>query len=145
MQFVLKRAKSYLKKPKVIVSLFFLFVLTLIFWFCLPNPLFNSPTSYVIDDDQGQLLGASIANDGQWRFPYNPTVPEKFKQCIITFEDKRFERHPGFDIVAFSRAIKQNLSSKKVSSGGSTLTMQVIRLATSNACTIVKSIKNTAA
>ncbi|WP_431200377.1 penicillin-binding protein 1C [Mucilaginibacter sp. P25] len=130
MQFALKRAKSYLKKPKVIVSLFFLFVLTLIFWFCLPNPLFNSPTSYVIDDDRGQLLGASIANDGQWRFPYNPTVPEKFKQCIITFEDKRFEHHPGFDIVAFSRAIKQNLSSKKVSSGGSTLTMQVIRLAT---------------
>jgi penicillin-binding protein 1C len=130
MQFVLKRAKSYLKKPKVIVSLFFLFVLTLIFWFCLPNPLFNSPTSYVIDDDQGQLLGASIANDGQWRFPYNPAVPEKFKQCIITFEDKRFEHHPGFDVVAFSRAIKQNLNSKKVSSGGSTLTMQVIRLAT---------------
>jgi penicillin-binding protein 1C len=130
MQFVLKRAKSYLKRPKVIVSLFFLFVLTLIFWFCLPNPLFNSPTSYVIDDDQGQLLGASIANDGQWRFPYNADVPEKFKQCIITFEDKRFEHHPGFDLIAFSRAIKQNLSSKKVSSGGSTITMQVIRLAT---------------
>jgi penicillin-binding protein 1C len=130
MQFVLKRTKSYLKKPKVIVTLFFLFVLTLIFWFCLPKPLFNSPTSYVIDDDQGQLLGASIATDGQWRFPYNASVPEKFKQCIITFEDKRFEHHPGFDIMAFSRAIKQNLSSKKVASGGSTITMQVIRMAT---------------
>jgi penicillin-binding protein 1C len=141
MQFVLKRAKSYLKKPKVIVSLFFLFVLTLIFWFCLPKPLFNSPTSYVIDDDQGQLLGASIANDGQWRFPYNADVPEKFKQCIITFEDKRFEHHPGFDIVAFSRAIKQNLSSKKVSSGGSTITMQVIRLATKHKRNIWNKLK----
>lgn len=141
MQFVLKRAKSYLKKPKVIVSLFFLFVLTLIFWFCLPKPLFNSPTSYVIDDDQGQLLGASIANDGQWRFPYNADVPEKFKQCIITFEDKRFERHPGFDIVAFGRAIKQNLNSKKVSSGGSTITMQVIRLATKHKRNIWNKLK----
>lgn len=141
MQFVLKRAKSYLKKPKVIVSLFFLFVLTLIFWFCLPKPLFNSPTSYVIDDDQGQLLGASIANDGQWRFPYNADVPEKFKQCIITFEDKRFEHHPGFDIVAFGRAIKQNLSSKKVSSGGSTITMQVIRLATKHKRNIWNKLK----
>ncbi|QEM09908.1 penicillin-binding protein 1C [Mucilaginibacter rubeus] len=141
MQFVLKRAKSYLKKPKVIVSLFFLFVLTLIFWFCLPKPLFNSPTSYVIDDDQGQLLGASIANDGQWRFPYNADVPEKFKQCIITFEDKRFEHHPGFDLIAFSRAIKQNLSSKKVSSGGSTLTMQVIRLATKHKRNIWNKLK----
>ncbi|SEN94267.1 penicillin-binding protein 1C [Mucilaginibacter gossypiicola] len=141
MQFVLKRAKSYLKKPKVIASLFFLFVLTLIFWFCLPKPLFNSPTSYVIDDDQGQLLGASIASDGQWRFPYNADVPEKFKQCIITFEDKRFERHPGFDIVAFSRAIKQNLNSKKVSSGGSTITMQVIRLATKHKRNIWNKLK----
>lgn len=138
---MLKRTKSYLKKPKVIASLFFLFVLTLMFWFCLPKPLFNSPTSYVIDDDQGQLLGASIANDGQWRFPYNPAVPEKFKQCIITFEDKRFEHHPGFDIVAFSRAIKQNLGSKKVSSGGSTLTMQVIRLATKHKRNIWNKLK----
>ncbi|WP_413667631.1 penicillin-binding protein 1C [Mucilaginibacter sp. Mucisp86] len=107
----------------------------------MPKPLFNSPTSYVIDDDQGQLLGASIANDGQWRFPYNGSVPEKFKQCIITFEDKRFEHHPGFDIVAFSRAIKQNLRSKKVSSGGSTITMQVIRLATKHKRNIWNKLK----
>ncbi|AYL95865.1 penicillin-binding protein 1C [Mucilaginibacter celer] len=130
MHFLLKRTKKLLKKPKVIIILSLLFVLTLIFWFCLPSPLFRSPTSYVIDDEQGELLGASIASDGQWRFPYNPDVPEKFKQCIIAFEDKRFEHHPGFDPIAFSRAIKQNLSSKKVTSGGSTITMQVIRLAT---------------
>ncbi len=104
--------------------------LSLLFWFCLPKPLFNSPTSYVIDDANGQLLGASIASDGQWRFPPNADVPEKFKQCIISFEDKRFMHHPGFDILAFARAAKQNLRSKKVTSGGSTITMQVIRLAT---------------
>ncbi|SDD32258.1 penicillin-binding protein 1C [Mucilaginibacter pineti] len=130
MQAVLKRAKSYFKKPKVILLLVFLLVLTSLFWFCLPSPLFKSPTSYVIDDDQGQLLGASIATDGQWRFPYNDSVPAKFKQCIIAFEDKRFEHHPGFDALAFGRAIRQNLRSSKVTSGGSTLTMQVIRLAT---------------
>ncbi|QEC74521.1 penicillin-binding protein 1C [Mucilaginibacter ginsenosidivorax] len=130
MQAVLKRIKTYLKRPKVIFLLVFLFVLTVLFWFCLPKPLFKNPTSYVIDDNQGQLLGASIAKDGQWRFPYNDSVPQKFKQCIIAFEDKRFDRHPGFDALAFGRAIKQNISSKKVTSGGSTLTMQVIRLAT---------------
>lgn len=130
MQAVLKPIKTYLQKPKVIFLLVFLFVLTLLFWFCLPKPLFKSPTSYVIDDDQGQLLGASIATDGQWRFPYNDSVPEKFKKCIIAFEDKRFEHHPGFDPLALGRAIKQNLLSKKVTSGGSTLTMQVIRMAT---------------
>ncbi|WP_454802672.1 penicillin-binding protein 1C [Mucilaginibacter phyllosphaerae] len=100
------------------------------FAFCLPKPLFNSPTSFVIDDNTGQLLGASIATDGQWRFPYNAEVPKKFTKCIIAFEDKRFNNHLGFDPLAFGRAIEQNIRSKKVTSGGSTLTMQVIRLAT---------------
>jgi penicillin-binding protein 1C len=136
MQLGLNRIILFLKKPKVIIILAFVFVLSLLFWFCLPNPLFNSPTSYVIDDSGGQLLGASIASDGQWRFPPNNEVPEKFKQCIISFEDKRFMHHSGFDIFAFSRAIKQNFHSKKIQSGGSTITMQVIRLATKHKRTI---------
>jgi penicillin-binding protein 1C len=130
MRLGLNRIKTYLKKPKVIIILSFLLAMFLLFWFCLPKPLFHSPTSYVIDDTDGQLLGASIATDGQWRFPPNADVPEKFKQCIIAFEDKRFMHHPGFDILALGRAIKQNFHSKRVKSGGSTITMQVIRLAT---------------
>ncbi|MDO3644162.1 penicillin-binding protein 1C [Mucilaginibacter sp. L3T2-6] len=102
----------------------------MLFWFCLPKPMFNSPTSYVIDDADGQLLGAAIASDGQWRFPHNASVPQKFKQCIMAFEDKRFMHHPGVDIFALARAVKQNFHSGKVTSGGSTITMQVIRLAT---------------
>ncbi|MFI5160901.1 MAG: penicillin-binding protein 1C [Sphingobacteriales bacterium] len=130
MQTRLNRVKNYLKKPKVIILLSFLLVCFLLFWFCLPKVLFNSPTSYVIDDDKGQLLGASIAADGQWHFPYDTNVPEKFKQCIIAFEDKRFENHPGVDVLALGRAIKQNIGGKHVVSGGSTITMQVIRLST---------------
>lgn len=136
MRLGLNRIKIYLKRPKVIIILTFLFALLLLFWFCLPKPLFNSPTSYVIDDADGQLLGAAIATDGQWRFPPNAEVPEKFKQCILAFEDKRFMYHPGFDVLAFARAIKQNLRSKKVTSGGSTITMQVIRLATKHKRTV---------
>lgn len=119
----------------------FVVIAGLFFWFCLPTRLFNSPTSYVIDDPDGQLLGASIATDGQWRFPPNAEVPEKFKHCIITFEDKRFMHHWGFDVLAFSRAIKQNLSSKKIESGGSTLTMQVIRMATRDKRTVWNKLK----
>ncbi|ASU34803.1 penicillin-binding protein 1C [Mucilaginibacter xinganensis] len=124
------RISFLIKKPKVIIILSFLSALFLLFWLCLPSPLFNSPTSYVIDDTDGQLLGASIATDGQWRFPPNADVPEKFRQCIITFEDKRFMHHPGFDLLALGRAFRQNFQSNKVTSGGSTITMQVIRLAT---------------
>jgi len=137
----LKRITGYLKKPKVIIILSFLFVCGLLFWFCLPKQLFNSPTSYVIDDANGQLLGASIAADGQWRFPPNSEVPEKFKQCIITFEDKRYMHHLGFDVLAFGRAIRQNFHSRKVQSGGSTITMQVIRLSTKHKRTVWNKFK----
>lgn len=98
------------------------------FWLALPKHLFNAPTSFVITDKDGNLLNASIASDGQWRFPHNAEVPDKFVQCITTFEDKRFFYHPGVDPVAIARAVIRNIRNKKVVSGGSTLTMQVVRL-----------------
>lgn len=109
-------------------------ILSLLIWllFCLPAQLFNAPTSFVITSSNGSLLNASIAADGQWRFPYNKNVPLKFSNCITTFEDKRFYYHPGIDPIAICRAIVQNIKSKKVVSGGSTITMQVIRLSKKN-------------
>ncbi|MBX2925470.1 MAG: penicillin-binding protein 1C [Chitinophagaceae bacterium] len=110
------------------IFLLTLLVFLLWFWLCLPDPLFNSPASYVIEASNGDLLGATIAADGQWRFPYNPDVPDKFKACIIAFEDQRFLYHPGVDLLAMARAIRQNIRSSRTVSGGSTITMQVIRL-----------------
>ncbi|HRH61452.1 MAG TPA: penicillin-binding protein 1C, partial [Chitinophagaceae bacterium] len=107
-------------------------VLLISFCFCLPSQLFNAPTSFVITDKDGKLLNATIAGDGQWRFPYDQDVPEKFVQCITTFEDKRFFYHPGVDPIAMARAIQQNINRKKIVSGGSTLTMQVIRMQQKN-------------
>jgi penicillin-binding protein 1C len=98
------------------------------FYFSLPKKLFNAPTSYVIEDADGNLLNATIAADGQWRFPYNKNVPQKFIDCITTFEDKRFFKHPGVDPISIGRAIVKNVKNKGVVQGGSTLTMQVIRL-----------------
>lgn len=102
------------------------------FWFCLPYKLFNAPTSYVIEDKDGNLLNATIAADGQWRFPYNKDVPQKFIDCITTFEDRRFFKHPGVDPVAIGRAVIKNVKNKGVVQGGSTITMQVIRLSKKN-------------
>ncbi len=102
--------------------------LLIIFWFSLPEVLFNDPTSTVIEDRNGTLLGAKIAADGQWRFPYDGNVPGKFKTAIIEFEDNRFYQHPGVNPFSLIRALWQNIRSGSVVSGGSTLTMQVIRL-----------------
>ena len=97
--------------------------------FCLPRQLFHVPYSTVVTDRNEELLGARIASDGQWRFPPRKTTPEKIKQCLITFEDKHFYHHWGVNPLATGRALYQNLKNKRVVSGGSTLTMQTIRLA----------------
>lgn len=122
---------SFLKKRK---GRWFtaLFIFSIYYAFCLPSVLFTDPTSTVLLDKDGHLLGAKIASDGQWRFPERKKVPYKFAQCIIQYEDRQFYYHPGFNPIAFGRAMKQNLSNKRVVSGGSTLTMQVIRIARKN-------------
>lgn len=98
------------------------------YFFSLPKILFNKPYSTVIEDRDSKLLGASIAPDGQWRFPEGNNIPGKFKTAIVLFEDKRFYSHPGVDVRSLARAMQQNFKSGKIVSGGSTISMQVIRL-----------------
>lgn len=96
---------------------------------CLPRDLFRGvPYATVVEDASGELLGARIAADGQWRFPPCDSIPKRYETALIQFEDRRFRYHPGVDPAAIARAIVQNLRAGRVESGGSTLTMQVIRL-----------------
>lgn len=100
--------------------------------FSLPSPLFSVSYSTVLLDRDNNLLNASISDDGQWRFPIQQDIPDKFRDAIVMFEDKRFDSHWGVDPRALYRATLQNFEAKKVVSGGSTLTMQVIRLSRDN-------------
>ena len=119
------KIKKGMAKPVLILTAI---IILLLFWFSLPSKLFTDPASTVIEDKNGILLGAKIASDGQWRFPQNCCVPGKFKTAIIEFEDNHFYQHPGVNPFSLVRAVYQNIRSGKVVSGGSTLTMQVIRL-----------------
>lgn len=97
-----------------------------------PRPLFNAPLSAVVLDKKGALLSARIAQDGQWRFAGTDTIPHKFERCILTFEDRKFHYHLGVDPLAMMRATIRNLRAGHVVEGGSTLTMQVARMAAGN-------------
>lgn len=110
------------------VAVIFTSFLIITYACCLPRKLFRVPYSTVVTDRNNQLLGARIAADGQWRFPPRDSVPSKMRQCFICFEDKHFNRHFGVDPLALIRALWQNVRNGHIVSGGSTLTMQVIRL-----------------
>ena len=109
-----------------------MFILLVVYYFSLPRTLFQEPYSTVIESKEGELLGAKIARDGQWRFPEQDSVPNKFKKCIVYFEDEYFNYHPGFNAIAMVNAIKQNQKAGKTVRGGSTITQQVIRLSRKN-------------
>jgi len=96
---------------------------------CLPGDLFRgTPYATVVTDRNGELLGARIASDGQWRFPPCDTVPSRYATALVQFEDRHFRWHPGVDPLALARALRSNLREGHVVSGGSTITMQVVRM-----------------
>ncbi len=95
----------------------------------LPDPLFQVSYSTVLEARDGTLLGARIARDEQWRFPVADSIPEKFRHCLRMYEDEFFYQHPGVNPVALGKALVQNVRSGKVVRGGSTLSMQVVRMA----------------
>lgn len=118
------------QRPRASIAV--LGLLLLAYAFCLPRPLFDAPVSFVLEARDGELLGARIAADGQWRFPALDSLPPKFEEALLAFEDRRFYRHPGVDPISLVRALVQNVRAGKVVSGGSTLSMQVIRMAQGN-------------
>ena len=67
--------------------IFFPFLLFMIILLMpLSDPLFNDGYSTVLEASNGAVLGATIAEDGQWRFPEPDSVPYKFKNALLLFD-----------------------------------------------------------
>lgn len=104
-------------------------VFLLLAFFILIRPVrFHNLTSTVLLDRNGQLLSATVSDEGMWQFPETDTVPYKFAICLTQFEDAYFWYHLGVNPVSVVRAMVQNIKARKVVSGASTLTMQLVRL-----------------
>ena len=127
-----KKNKIISRKRLLLFGSLLLLALLLGFYFCVPRPLFNAPFSTVVESSDGRLLGARIAADQQWRFPAPDSVPAKYEKCLLLFEDRYFYSHPGINPVALVRALVQDIKAGKIVSGGSTITMQVCRMARGN-------------
>lgn len=121
------RQRKWLKIPIIILGVYILLLVII----PLPHPLFSSDYATVLEDRDGQLLSATLSKDQQWRFPPADSVPYKFRTAIRLFEDEYFYLHPGINPVSVIRAAKQNIVAGEIVSGGSTITMQTIRLALS--------------
>jgi penicillin-binding protein 1C len=95
-----------------------------------PLPLDRAvAASQIVTDRDGLLLRAFTTPEGRWRLDADQaTVSPHYLKILFAFEDRRFFDHPGIDPLALGRAVWQSLREGRITSGGSTLTMQVARL-----------------
>ena len=121
-----------INKTWIISILLFILFLWGGMYLLVPRTLFPVSYSTLLYSSEGNLLGARIAPDGQWRFPATDSLPDKFITCLTTYEDRYFFYHLGIDAAAILRAAYLNVRYHRVVSGGSTLTMQLARLARGN-------------
>ena len=80
-------------------------------------------------DRNGRIL--RLFPDGQDRMGLwcdGKSFPAHLKAAVIAAEDKRFNYHSGFDLIAIIRAMYCNVRRQKTISGASTITQQVVRL-----------------
>lgn len=80
-------------------------------------------------DRDGVLLRPFLVSSGHWRLRTSlDEVDPNYIAMLIAYEDKRFRDHSGVDWRALLRAAGQALRHGRITSGGSTLTMQTARL-----------------
>jgi penicillin-binding protein 1C len=99
-----------------------------VLYLLVPKQIFDKPKSNIIFSKDGKLLSAKIARDGQWRFPSNSNISYKVEKCILAFEDDYFYYHLGFNPISIFKAIYANTKNGMIKRGGSTISMQTVRL-----------------
>ncbi|EFA6406254.1 penicillin-binding protein 1C, partial [Escherichia coli] len=94
-----------------------------------PLPLHEVNPARVVVAQDGTPLWRFADADGIWRYPVTiEDVSPRYLEALINYEDRWFWKHPGVNPFSVARAAWQDLTSGRVISGGSTLTMQVARL-----------------
>ncbi len=94
----------------------------------LPARLY-APGSRMVEYDDGTPMCVFLSPDDKWRIPISlDEVDPDFIEALIQFEDERFRYHPGVDPISITRATLQNLKARRVVSGASTISMQLVRI-----------------
>jgi penicillin-binding protein 1C len=92
-------------------------------------PALEAQTASVrVLDRDGQLLAAVRSASGEWSEPVRlEELSEWVVPALLAAEDKRFYEHPGVDPLALLRALGQAIYQRRIVSGASTLTQQLVR------------------
>jgi penicillin-binding protein 1C len=115
----------FLKKTGIVIAcgVILFFLLNLIF--PLPDKI---EYSTIITDSRNEVINAYLTSDQKWRMKTELNeISPLLKKTIIAKEDRYFYSHPGINPVAIARAFFKNIFRMRITSGASTITMQVAR------------------
>ncbi len=120
------------KKVLIVLGVLVVIVGTLIFQGSknIDKMISSQDFSTIIYDRNGEILRIYLNKEEQFVLPPNSNfrVPEKLKEAVVAFEDKDFYTHLGVAPKGIARAIWLNVKSGRRVSGGSTITMQTIKM-----------------
>ncbi len=86
-------------------------------------------TSPVLLDREGKVFSVFLSGDSEWSIPIPLAAMGKWLPLVtVEVEDRRFRQHGGVDFPALFRAAWQNFRARRVVSGASTITSQLVRL-----------------
>lgn len=123
---------------KIIVALFAVFFCACIFWeYAVPHIFYFDTEKLesrfpatIFCDRQGEPLHTESGFDYEMRFPVSLNeLPKHLIDITLAAEDRNFFEHDGVDLGATARAALQLLTNRRIVSGASTVTMQVVAMA----------------
>ncbi|MDR3353541.1 MAG: penicillin-binding protein 1C [Synergistaceae bacterium] len=91
--------------------------------------VFSYDASRVIYDTNGNVLNVRLSDSDEWCVPISLDKMGRWtSKAAVSIEDKRFYDHCGVDFLAILRSAYYNLRSRRIVSGASTITSQLIRI-----------------
>lgn len=131
---VAKKAINYCKRHRMKIGgallLLFLGAASLFLFYPMDTSLYlDSNPSPKILDRSGAPLYFFLNKQSQWLIEKSlDEISPHLVRASIAVEDRRFSKHHGVDALAVFRAIFQNLLERRIASGASTITMQVVKI-----------------
>lgn len=120
------KGKRIFLVPAVMILLLLTFIVT---DFLAPLPSYTKGYSTVIYSRDGKIIHCFLSPDDKWRIRADyDEISGDLTDAIINKEDKYFYYHPGINTVAVVRAMFNNVTHGRRTSGASTITMQLARL-----------------
>lgn len=97
-----------------------------------PGQVTRIEASSALYDSQGRLFHLRLSSNSEWQIPIPLSEMGRWLPLVaVGVEDGRFYTHSGVDPLALLRATVQNIAARRVVSGASTITSQLIRLSIS--------------